>query len=87
MFGFMFMNILAIIACAACAVAASTDGGMFCMGFCMGFCMSMNGFIPDIGGMSVGESGCDCIVSGSIGAELLLTVGGGVRAAIETSST
>ena len=48
--------------------------------------MSMNGFIPDIGGMSVGDSGCDCIVSGSIGAELLLAVGAGLSAAMETSS-
>jgi hypothetical protein len=45
----------------------------------------MNGLIPDIGGLSVGESGCDGVLSG-IDAEMLVAVGGGLRTAMEISS-
>jgi len=67
-----------------------TDVG-FCiaMGFCIfmvaGFCINMKGFIPETGAIAGGESGCDDIISGGSGVEILLAVGGGLTAGFVTS--
>lgn len=82
----MPMSILAIIACVACAVKARIFAGMFCTFIAGGFCVNMNGFIPVIGETPGAGSGCDGIVSGGIGIELLLAVGGGLRAVMDISS-